>query len=162
MRNSVLVICLNCLKPAPMGRAISILLLGLTLFAASGGALAQTTGPDGADGNRLAPESTKPALVAPYDEQLMRLAEVLGSIHYLRELCNANEGLLWREKMTALITAEKPRPLRKSKLISRFNRGYGSFNRTYQKCTPTALVAVDRYMKEGVMLTSQIATRYGR
>ncbi len=132
------------------------------LMAWTGGALAQSaTQKAGTDANPGA-DSTKSALIAPYDDKLMRLAEVLGSIHYLRELCNADEGQMWRDKMAALITAEQPRPARKSQMIARFNRGYGSFNRTYQKCTPTALVAVDRYMKEGVRLTSQITTRYGR
>ena len=108
------------------------------------------------------PEITGPTLVAPYDEKLMRLSEVLGSIHYLRELCNANEGQVWRTKMTALIDAEQPQPARKQKMIARFNRGYGSFNRTYRTCTQSALLAVNRYMKEGVLLASQINSRYGR
>ncbi len=104
----------------------------------------------------------QPTLIAPYDKKLMRLAEVLGSIHFLRNLCGADEGLLWREKMTALITAEKPRPARKTRLIARFNRGYNAFNRTYRTCTPAAILAIRRYMKEGVRLSSQISSRYGR
>ena len=28
----------------------------------------------------------------PYDSKLMRLAEILGAVHYLRELCGAQEG----------------------------------------------------------------------
>ena len=28
----------------------------------------------------------------PYDERLMRLSEILGAVHYLRELCGANDG----------------------------------------------------------------------
>ncbi len=108
------------------------------------------------------PEVTGPTLVAPYDEKLMRLSEVLGSIHYLRELCNANEGQVWRTKMAALIDAEQPLLARKQKMVARFNRGYGSFNRTYRTCTQSALLAVNRYMKEGVLLASQINSRYGR
>ncbi len=26
----------------------------------------------------------------PYDDKLMRLSEILGAVHYLRELCGAN------------------------------------------------------------------------
>ena len=108
------------------------------------------------------PEIIGPTLVAPYDEKLMRLSEVLGSIHYLRELCNANEGQVWRTKMAALIDAEQPQPARKQQMIARFNRGYGSFNQTYRTCTQSALLAINRYMKEGVLLASQINSRYGR
>ena len=42
----------------------------------------------------------------PYDEKLLRLAEILGAVHYLRELCSANEGLYWRERMKELLDAE--------------------------------------------------------
>ena len=32
----------------------------------------------------------------PYDDRLMRLSEILGAVHYLRELCGANDGQAWR------------------------------------------------------------------
>ncbi len=133
------------------------LVVGLMLCSAS--ALAQTK-PDTDD--KADDKPALPQLVAPYDNKLMRLAEVLGSIHFLRELCKAQEGQLWRDKMAALIDAEKPEPRRKRRLIARFNHGYGAFDRIYRSCTPAALLAVNRYMKEGVRLTSQITSRYGR
>jgi len=43
---------------------------------------------------------------APFDSDLMRLAEILGALHYLRTLCGANEGNKWRDQMSALIDAE--------------------------------------------------------
>src|SRR5262245_20674239 len=46
---------------------------------------------------------------APYDRDLQRLAEILGALHYLRALCNANEGQKWRNEMQALVYAETPR-----------------------------------------------------
>ena len=33
---------------------------------------------------------------APFDGNLQRLAEILGALHYLRNICGANEGLKWR------------------------------------------------------------------
>ena len=39
----------------------------------------------------------------PYDERLMRLSEILGAVHYLRELCGANDGQLWRDRMKELM-----------------------------------------------------------
>lgn len=99
---------------------------------------------------------------APYDVKLLRLSEVLGSIHYLRALCGAKEGTKWRDQMSAIIKAEKPKAKRKQRLIARFNRGYQAFNHTYTACTSSALLAAKRYMKEGVLLSSQITSRYGR
>jgi len=102
------------------------------------------------------------AVQAPYDDKLLRLAEVLGSIHHLRNLCGANEGTTWRDQMTALLAAEQPKPERRARLVARFNRGFRAFEQNYTTCTPSALVAVERYMKEGVLLSSQITSRFGR
>lgn len=142
-----------------------IVILGLSIFIATGttgGAFAQAASNKAKTENIKPVEAAPPALIAPYDQQLMRLSEVLGAIHFLRELCHANEGQLWRSKMSELISAEQPRPTRRAKMIARFNRGYGAYNSTYSSCTTAALVAVKRYMKEGVRLSSQITTRYGR
>ena len=37
----------------------------------------------------------------PFDKDLQRLAEILGALHYLRQLCGANEGPKWRNEMQA-------------------------------------------------------------
>jgi uncharacterized protein (TIGR02301 family) len=103
---------------------------------------------------------TPAAAQAPYDPQLIRLAEVLGSVHFLRNLCGESEST-WREQMEALIQAEAPSEERKAKLIASFNHGYRSFASIYTTCTDSALRAIERYMKEGETLTSEIAMRYG-
>ena len=46
---------------------------------------------------------------APFpDGDLQRLAEILGTLHYLRGICGTNEGAKWRNEMQALIDAETP------------------------------------------------------
>jgi len=65
----------------------------------------------------------------PYDERIFRLAEILGAVHYLRELCGANDGQLWREKMRELIEAEGSSALRRAQLARSFNNGYRSYSR---------------------------------
>jgi uncharacterized protein (TIGR02301 family) len=52
----------------------------------------------------------------PYDERLMRLSEILGAVHYLRELCGANDGQAWRDRMKELMDAEGSTALRRAKL----------------------------------------------
>ena len=49
----------------------------------------------------------------PYDDRLLRLSEILGAVHYLRELCGGNDGQLWRERMKELMEAEGSSALRK-------------------------------------------------
>ena len=55
----------------------------------------------------LAPARAQDA-AAPFDGDLQRLAEILGTLHYLRGICGANEGSKWRNEMQALIDAETP------------------------------------------------------
>jgi uncharacterized protein (TIGR02301 family) len=89
----------------------------------------------------------------PYDTQIFRLAEILGTLHYLRELCGANEGQVWREHMRELVTAEGTSALRRAKLVDSFNRGYRDYSRTYRTCTQPALVAIQRFMDQAAAIS---------
>jgi len=97
---------------------------------------------------------------APFDSDLMRLAEILGALHYLRTLCGANEGNKWRDQMTALIDAEAQSGDRRNRLVANFNNGYRNFQRTYRACTPAANLAVRRYLDEGAKISREITARY--
>ncbi|AWC24761.1 hypothetical protein CO731_04252 [Aminobacter sp. MSH1] len=100
------------------------------------------------------------AVEAPFEPGLLRLAEVLGSLHFLRNLCG-EKGTQWRGEMEKLLQAENPSPERRARFIASFNRGYRSFDGTYTACTPSATEAIGRYMKEGEALSRDIASRYG-
>jgi uncharacterized protein (TIGR02301 family) len=91
--------------------------------------------------------------VKPYDDRLMRLAEILGAVHFLRELCGANEGQYWRERMEELMRAEGSSALRQARLTRGFNQGYRNYARTYSTCTPTAQTAVSRFLAEGAQIS---------
>lgn len=90
----------------------------------------------------------------PYDPQLLRLSEVLGAIHYLRELCGAEEGQLWRQQMKEILRSEGTTAIRRAKLVKGFNKGYRGYRRTYRSCNKSAKVAIDRFMEEGSELTA--------
>ena len=94
----------------------------------------------------------QPADIKPYDDKLNRLAEVLGAVHYLRELCGATDGQLWRDRMREILDGESTTALRRAKLTRSFNSGYRSYSRTYQTCTPTAQTAISRFLAEGVQI----------
>ena len=89
----------------------------------------------------------------PYDDRLLRLSEVLGAVHYLRELCGANDGQIWRERMQDLMNAEGSSALRRARLTRSFNQGYRSYSRTYAACSPSAQTAVGRFVTEAAQLT---------
>ena len=97
-----------------------------------------------------------------YDDQMMRLAEVLGALHYLRELCGANEEQLWRDEMKNLIEQEEPTAERRAMLVARFNRGFRGFQEIHRKCSAAAIEANNRYLRQGIRLANEIPNRYGR
>jgi uncharacterized protein (TIGR02301 family) len=100
------------------------------------------------------------AAEAPFDAGLMRLAEVLGSLHFLRNLCGEH-GDFWRGQMEKLLEAENPEPERRARFVASFNRGYRSFEGTYSSCTASATDAIARYIEEGEALSREITARYG-
>jgi uncharacterized protein (TIGR02301 family) len=101
-----------------------------------------------------------PAVAAPdnkpYDDRLFRLSEILGAVHYLRELCGAEEGQQWRERMSELVQAEGYTALRKAKLTRSFNKGYQSYSRTYNTCSPSAQNAINRFLAEGATIADTL------
>lgn len=97
---------------------------------------------------------------APFDNDLQRLGEILGALHYLRAVCGANEGSKWRTEMQALIDAEAPSGERRRKIVASFNRGYRGFQQTYRTCTPAADIAIRRYLDEGAKIARDITARY--
>ena len=97
-----------------------------------------------------------------YNDQMLRLAEILGALHYLRNLCGADEKDLWRTQMEAVIENEEPTEQRKAELISRFNRGVRTYREIYRECTPSAIEAVNLYLRQGMRIAGEIPERYGQ
>jgi uncharacterized protein (TIGR02301 family) len=97
---------------------------------------------------------------APFDAELQMLAEILGTLHYLRAICGTNEGQKWRTEMQALIDAETPTGDRRSRMVAAFNRGYNGFQQTYRTCTPAGRVAIRRYLEEGSKISKNLTSRY--
>jgi uncharacterized protein (TIGR02301 family) len=93
----------------------------------------------------------------PYDDKLMRLAEILGAIHYLRELCGAQEGQVWREQMKEILRNEGTTAVRRAKLVNAFNDGYRGYRRTYRTCTQSATLATNRFSSEGATIAAALA-----
>lgn len=121
---------------------------------------AVTVAPD--NGAAALPPTPVPGGPPPYDEQLLRLSEILGAMHYLRPLCGSGEGGLWRSEMEALLQSEQPDDQRRARFVDRFNHGYEGFRAVYRVCTPAATAAIDRYMGEGARIARDVSARYGK
>ncbi len=99
---------------------------------------------------------------APYDARLLRLSEIIGSVHYLRTLCKDEAADSWRQSMQELLDKEAGgEAQRRARMTAAFNRGYRTFASVYTACTPPAVVAEQRYRAEGATLASEIVARFG-
>jgi uncharacterized protein (TIGR02301 family) len=98
---------------------------------------------------------------APFENDLLRLSEILGGLHYLRGICTPNEGQKWRNEMQALIDAEAPAGTpRRAHMMASFNRGFRGFQQAYRTCTPAADLAIRRYLDEGAKIARAVTARY--
>lgn len=141
-------------RPAPRGRLRRTLRHGLAalflaLFCGLGPVQAQAQTQDRPDD-------------PPYEQDLMRLSEILGALHYLRPLCGSPDGSLWRDEMQALLEAEVQDDERRRRFVERFNQGYRGYSSVYRRCTPAAEAALNRYVSEGSALVRSVTTRYNR
>jgi uncharacterized protein (TIGR02301 family) len=106
------------------------------------------------------PPAAQPEPPTPYDHDLQRLSEILGALHFLRGLCNRDEGQKWRSEAQALIDAEAPAGNRHDQMVAAFNRGYRNYQQSYRTCTPAAVVVIHRYLDEGARIARDITARY--
>ena len=149
---------------------IRLALIALLALAPGADAYAQQgRGGQGRPAPAPAPAPQQPAPAAPqgepppppYEKELLRLAEVMGSLAFLRSLCAAKDAPEWPRRMQALLDAEGTTPARKERLAGAYNRGYRGFAVTYRICTDSAAEATARYLKEGEALSRGIAGRFG-
>jgi uncharacterized protein (TIGR02301 family) len=105
------------------------------------------------------PTGPDPDEPVSYDPELARLATILGSLHYLRNLCGET-GNQWRDEMETIILSDKMESLRKKRAIAAFNDGYQAFSASYTQCNPRAIEAISKFQTEGAALTATILTRY--
>lgn len=113
----------------------------------------------------LTSTSVRPAFaqaerIPPYENRLLRLSEIMGSLHFLTLLCRPNEGAIWHNKMNQILEVEAKTQLRKAKLTERFNSGFGGFQATYRKCTPSAETAMARYIAEAQVIVRNLTTDF--
>ena len=143
-------------------RSLCLLVVGAVL-AAPGPVLAQSraTPKPAAKAPEKEPAPPPEPPPAPYDRDLMRLSEIIGSLAFLRSLCAAPDAAEWPARMKALIEAEGVTPNRRDRLAGAYNRGFRGYALTYRVCTPAAHEAAGRFVAEGERLSHGLAGRFG-
>ena len=100
------------------------------------------------------------AIDPPYQEEMERLSEIMGSLYFLQPLCRPDAGADWRTEMADLITLDQPDDDRKQRLTGAFNSGYDAYARLYRACTVSADEALTRLLVEAEKTARDIHTRY--
>jgi uncharacterized protein (TIGR02301 family) len=106
------------------------------------------------------PTPAPPDAPPPYEAQLLRLAELIGALTYLRDLCGDGDGAAFRAKFASLVDTEGTTDARKESLAGAFNRGFRDYELTYRACTPTARQIVARFLDEASRIAKDVANRY--
>ncbi len=99
------------------------------------------------------------AIDPPYQRQMERLAEIMGSLYFLQPLCKAGSED-WRAEMAELIALDEPDEDRRQRLAGAFNGGYTAFSRMHRQCTPASREAISRLLSEAQRLSREIHTRF--
>ena len=100
------------------------------------------------------------AQLPPYAAQMERLAEILGSLHFLTGLCDESPSP-WRDAMLSLLVDEAPEDAFAARLIDRFNLGYSSFAAAHRQCSATAEAAIERYRSDGAAIAARLNAEFG-
>jgi uncharacterized protein (TIGR02301 family) len=151
---------LACLK-APAWRAgLVVLALALPIPAQ-----AQQAPPSGQTQGLQPAQPTSPGIIETRPTNLLddlkRIAESLGALHYLRPICGANEGQLWRNEMQALLEAEANTTEWREQMIGAFNRGYRAYQDMHRTCGPATQALIRRHLEDGAAVSRDAATRFG-
>ena len=102
-----------------------------------------------------------------YEARLLRLAEILGALTFLSDLCAPVQGTgaaaaeEWRGRMRDLIEAEAQSKTLKERLAGAYNKGVIGYQGSYRTCTASGRLAMERLMAEGAAIAHDLAGRYG-
>lgn len=99
------------------------------------------------------------AIDPPYQDEMERLSEILGSLYFLQPLCQPGVED-WRAQMQQLISLDQPDEDRRQRLAGAFNEGYAAYSRLYRQCTVSANEALTRLLVEAEEVARDIHSRY--
>ena len=99
------------------------------------------------------------AIDPPYQGEMERLSEIMGSLYFLQPLCQP--GVVdWRGQMAELIALDEPDEDRRQRLAGAFNAGYTAYARLYRVCTVSANEALTRLLVEAEDVARDLHSRY--
>lgn len=97
-----------------------------------------------------------------YQNQLTRLSEILGQLHYLRGTCARGEHQLWRDNMMELIRLENPPSTRKNEMVANFNQSFEKARKRFPDCGRDAGDEAVVLAREGAGLSATLSSNISR
>jgi uncharacterized protein (TIGR02301 family) len=94
---------------------------------------------------------------ASYRADMVRLAEVLGAVHLLRERCGGREGQMWRRKMLEMLDIEASRKKDRDMLVNHFNKSYYAMRVNHSRCSMRTISEMNAYIDEGAAVAGRLA-----
>jgi uncharacterized protein (TIGR02301 family) len=142
------------------GKRVTI--LAMLALALAMPALAQQRAPQRQAAPPVQPPAPPPeAPPAPYEADLLKLAEILGGLALLRQVCEGADRDVWAARMRALIEVEGRSPAIRDRLAGAFNQGFRAYALLHRTCTPASQEASVRLAREGDALSRTLASRFG-
>ncbi|MEO6395359.1 MAG: TIGR02301 family protein [Devosia sp.] len=99
------------------------------------------------------------AVDPPYEAEMERLAEIMGSLYFLAPLCKPGADD-WRNELAELVRLDQPDEDRQQRLYGAFNSGFTAYSRLYRSCTVSANEALIRLLIEAESTARDIHTRF--
>jgi len=93
---------------------------------------------------------------ARHSARLVRIAEIMGGLHYLRGICDKENNQVWRGNMLRLLDLEQPPQDVRERMVSRFNSYFDREKRSYSTCNRKTTREIKRLAGEGQQLTSEL------
>ncbi len=94
---------------------------------------------------------------APDRQGLVDLSRVMGESHALRQLCRDVADTFWRDRMKAMVVAERAEPVLEDAMIAAFNTGYEVRERQFSSCNAAAHQAEAQVSAKGQTLARRLA-----
>jgi uncharacterized protein (TIGR02301 family) len=99
------------------------------------------------------------AVDPPYQGDMERLAQMLGSLYFLDPLCQ-HDKVDWRAQMQELINLDQPDDDRRQRIAGAFNDGYTAYARLYRVCTVSAAQSLNRLLSDAEATARNIQSHY--
>lgn len=96
---------------------------------------------------------------ADYTKKINLLAESLGALQFIEQLCNKNQTD-WRQYMRDLMAAQHGSQERQAEIIGHFNHSYNSLTINYTSCTSTAKKLYKYHVDQSKALIKELLDKY--